>query len=148
MIDGSGIALQDRQRIRGRERETGGERGERETGGEEEARLGETELGGKIEMSNYQMTAVDSGISMGMLGKFSLLAPKQSTAVCMRVSVCACLCMRARMQRSPVDRMQTHTQLFSKIPKISPHCCTELSANPLLPHAQHTLQSTHANAST
>lgn len=58
-------------------------KGEREEGRrkEEKARLEETELGGKIEMSNYQMTVVDSGISMGMLGKFSLLASKQSTAV-------------------------------------------------------------------
>lgn len=50
-------------------------------------RLRETELGGKIEMSKSQMMTVDSaGISTGMLGKFSLLAPKECTAV---YSVCA-----------------------------------------------------------
>lgn len=88
MIDGSGIALQDRQKIRGRGRETGGEKveGERERwGGKEGARFRKTELGGKIEMSNYQMMAVDS---MGMLGKFSVRAPKQSTAVLCLVYFC------------------------------------------------------------
>lgn len=46
-------------------------KGERERDGEERkgTRLRETELGGKIEMSNYQMMAVDSGISMGVLGE-------------------------------------------------------------------------------
>lgn len=89
MIDSSGIALQDRQKIRGRVRETGGEKGERESwGGEEGVSFRETELGGKIEMSNYEMTAVDSGISMGMLGKFSALAPNQSTAVLCLVCFC------------------------------------------------------------
>lgn len=79
------------------------------------------------------MTAVDSGISMGMLGKFSLLAPKQSTAVCMRASVCASV--RAGRQRSPVGRMQTHTQLFPKIPKIYPPTAA-LNSKPT--HFKHT----------
>lgn len=92
MIDVSGIALQHRQRIRGRGKGDllgKGRRGRGEAG--EEGKLREIELGGKIEMSNYQMTAVDSGISMGMLDKLSLLAPEQSTAVCVCASACVCV---------------------------------------------------------
>lgn len=66
-----------------------------------EARLRKTELGAKIEMSNYQMMPVDSGISVGILGKFSLLAPKRSTAV--HVCVCVCVCTHTLMQKSPAN---------------------------------------------
>lgn len=53
----------------GRERrEHWGREGGREGGSER--RRAVTELGGKIEMSNYQMKAVGSSISVAMLGKF------------------------------------------------------------------------------
>lgn len=91
MIDGSGIALQDRQKIRGRGRETGGkkvERGIAGGGGQDSQDSGRQGWGGKIETSNYQMMAVDSGISMRMLSKFSVQAPKQRAAVLCLVCVC------------------------------------------------------------
>lgn len=77
---------------------------------EEVREEGLRQLGGKIEMSNYQMTAVDSRISIAMLGKFC--SGSQTGRSCL----CAPLRLSAHVWPSPVQPMQTRTQLLPRIP--------------------------------
>ncbi len=96
MIDGSGIALQDRHRIRGRERETGGETGERD--GEERKRRdsGRRCWGVKLKCQTIKwwLSTLASRWEC-WVNSLSWLPNRAQLSVCVHLCVCVCVCVHA-----------------------------------------------------
>lgn len=100
----------------GRERrEHWGREGGREGGSER--RRAVTELGGKIEMSNYQMKAVGSSISVAMLGKFwpGFRTKRSCLIFCAPLRSSTHTCGHPRS-----SRRKTRAQLLPRIPLLPP----------------------------
>lgn len=104
----------------GRERRELGKRGRKR--GRKWERKGWDRAGGKIEMSNYQMTAVDSSISMAMLGKFC--TGSQTERSC--VPFCVPLRLSAQTRAQAKHALSCYREF---------HCCHRDHAGDNLEHA-------------